>query len=427
MSDGRVITEHATCLGCGCACDDIGVAVEGGRIVEARNACSLGRAWFGDGRVPDRVMVAGLDVEDEDALDTAARALVAARRPLVYLAPDLSCEAQAAAVAIADSLGAGLDSVTAATAGGSVLASQERGRAGATLGEIRNRADVILFWGVDPAVRYPRFEERYAPRPVGVYLPEGRRSRMVIAVDVGDARGPADADRRVAVGDADEVATLIALGALVGEAPASEGAGTAWDRARELAAPLRAAKYAAIVADAEPGDGGPRDSGRAGALIALAQRLADTTRGALVTLRAGGNRNGADAVMTWQTGFPMAVDFARGAPRYVPLRNDAATRADVALVVGDAGLIPANVLEALAEVRCVSVGPRASEGVLASGENIVVDTGVAGIHEGGAALRMDDVALPLRPSLGGVRSAATTVRSLGQRVAALRAHAEAAR
>jgi hypothetical protein len=27
------------------------------------------------------------------------------------------------------------------------------------------------------------------------------------------------------------------------------------------------------------------------------------------------------------------------------------------------------------------------------------DTGVAGIHEGGMALRMDDVPLPLRPSL----------------------------
>ena len=36
------------------------------------------------------------------------------------------------------------------------LPAQRRGRATATLGEISNRADVLLFWGVDPAERYPR-------------------------------------------------------------------------------------------------------------------------------------------------------------------------------------------------------------------------------------------------------------------------------
>ena len=54
-----------------------------------------------------------------------------------------------------------------------------------TLGEIRNRADVLLFWGTDPAARYPRFLSRYAPDPPGVHVPQGRASRTVIAVDIG--------------------------------------------------------------------------------------------------------------------------------------------------------------------------------------------------------------------------------------------------
>ena len=78
--------------------------------------------------------------------------MTSARAPLVYLAPDLSCEAQRSGVAIADALGARLDSVTSATVMRSVLAQQERGRAGATLGEVRNRADTIVFWGVYPSV-----------------------------------------------------------------------------------------------------------------------------------------------------------------------------------------------------------------------------------------------------------------------------------
>ena len=43
---------------------------------------------------------------------------------------------------------------------------------------------------------------------------------------------------------------------------------------------------------------------------------------------------------------------------------------------------------------------------------MTIDTGVAGIHEGGTAYRMDDVPLPLRPPLGGVRSAAETLAAL---------------
>ena len=58
-------------------------------------------------------------------------------------------------------------------------------------------ADTIVFWGVDPAARYPRFTSRYAPQPIGLYVPLGRAGRQVIAVDIGGDHGPADADARV--------------------------------------------------------------------------------------------------------------------------------------------------------------------------------------------------------------------------------------
>jgi len=67
-------------------------------------------------------------------------------------------------------------------------------------------------------------------------------------------------------------------------------------------------------------------------------------------------------------------------------------------------------------VPCAVIGPRASESALA-GCGALIDTGVAGIHEGGSAIRMDDVPLPLRPSVTGPRSAADVVRGLRERVA----------
>jgi len=123
MSPTARTVEHVTCLGCGCACDDITVVVQQDRIAEARNACALGAAWFGDGRIPQDVRVNGRPAPLEQALGEAARTLGTAQRPLVYLAADLSCEAQREAVALSDRLGAMLDSVTAAAAAG-VLAAQ---------------------------------------------------------------------------------------------------------------------------------------------------------------------------------------------------------------------------------------------------------------------------------------------------------------
>src|SRR5207244_1002306 len=214
--------------------------------------------------------VNGRSASLEQALTEAAGLLTGATHPLVYLAGDLSCETQREAVAIADRLHAALDSL-AATAATAVLAAQRRGRAGATLGEIRQ-----------PAV----------------------------------------------------------------------------DLARRMAE----ARYVVIVADSEPGPV-PADPARAEALVTLAQALNSPTRCALSTLRGGGNRSGADAVLTWQTGFPFAVDFARGYPSYRPQADAAALlgagEVDAALVVGSPATLPEPVATPLARLRSVAIGPRA--------------------------------------------------------------------
>lgn len=414
------VVENVTCLGCGCACDDIGVSVEDGRIVETRNACPLGARWFGDGQVPARATIDGRDVPLPRAVLAASTALAESARPLVFLAPGLSCEAHREAAALADTLGARLDSVTSATAAAFVLAGQEHGSATATLGEIRNRADVVVFWGVDLDARYPRFASRYAPGPAGIHVPEGRRARTVIAVDLGDARANVDADRRITIDPADELATLTALEALA-RASASANAydsavGAPWVTARELAPTLFAARYAAIVYDAEPDDRAARSRQRFDALASLAQALNDRTRCAGIGLRAGGNRSGADSVLVSQTGYPFAVDFALGFPRYDPHGRCVsalldARDADVVLVLGDAATLPDSVARAIRGVRTLLVGPRASDASLGSA-SVAIDTGIDGVHAAGTAYRTDDVPLPLRASVLGPPPAAAIVRAL---------------
>src|SRR5204863_942221 len=106
--------------------------------------------------------------------------------------------------------------------------------------------------------------------------------------------------------------------------------------AAELARRMSQGHYVALVADGEPG-ADPADPDRAEGLVTLAQALNAPTRCALVVLRGGGNRSGADAVLTWQTGFPFAVDFAPGVPAYRPHDGEAALVA--AGVDYDAGVV----------------------------------------------------------------------------------------
>ena len=113
----------------------------------------------------------------------------ASGRTLVYVGSDLSTQAQRTAVAIADLLRARLDTATSRPAAAGLLAAQRRGRSAATLGEIRNRADVILFWAVDPRVRYPRFFERFV-EPGGTHVSAGKPGRKLISVTVGSDQAP---------------------------------------------------------------------------------------------------------------------------------------------------------------------------------------------------------------------------------------------
>ena len=394
---------NVTCLGCGCACDDLVIGVTAGRITSVEPPCPRAQAWFGAGQVPDRVVADGRPATAEAAIAAAAELLAAqAGRALVYLGPDLTSRAQRAAVALADLLRATVDGATSAEAAAGLLAAQRRGRAAATLGEIRNRADLVLCWAVDPPARYPRYFERYAPAGNG---------RALVSVSIGADRGPEHAELTIPLAPHQEVAALSVLRATVQGNPLGM-LGEPFQAVAALGERLLRSRYVAIVHDAEPGRERGRDHHRAEGLIALAQALNGPTRAALSSLRAGGSRSGIESVLTWQTGYPMGVEFSGGVPRYAPghrgLDRAGGGGFGAALVAGSAAELGGT--DALARIPTVVIGPRASEAKF--GPRIAIDTGVAGIHEPGTGYRMDEVPLPLTPPLPGARGAGETLEAL---------------
>ena len=256
---------EATCAGCGCLCDDIELTADG-----PVRTCPLGDAWFAVGDRPPVARVDGREVSVDEAADAAAAILREARAPLVYGLGGTSCEAQRRAVALAEAAGAVIDVGAAAAAA--------IGSSTATLGEIRDRAELVVLWRADPVVTHPRLLERLRLDPGAMIVVDSQRTATA------DAAG-------VFVEVDDDFEALWAL----------RGGGGG------LAERLRAARHVAFIH-------GALDELTALALHSLVRDLARDRHAVTLGLRAG-NARGAEDVLAWQTGFAGPVDFARGFPR----------------------------------------------------------------------------------------------------------------
>jgi formylmethanofuran dehydrogenase subunit B len=376
----------ATCAGCGCACDDIEATVAEGRLAGVTRTCPLGDLWFAE-RGGDRPPVARVDgrtVDVDEAVDAAAAILRQARAPLVYGLGQTSCEAQRRAVAIAEAIGAIVDPAGGSGAG---LAYQAIGSSTATFGEIRDRAELVVAWRVDPAVANPRLLGRLR-----------MQSHTLVVVDGERTATAEEADAFVELDAARDFEALWALRALVTRAPLDRerAAELPLDGLDDLAERLLGARHVAVLH-------GAVGELEALALLSLVRDLARDRHAVTLALRGDGNARGAEDVLAWQTGFPGAVSFARGHPRANPGELGAAAlleRGDVdgALVVA---CDPLEHLPGLRDLPVVVVDVRAT--ATAAAARVAFAAAADGIEVAGTIHRMDGVPVPLRAPLAAER------------------------
>jgi formylmethanofuran dehydrogenase subunit B len=375
----------ATCGGCGLVCDDITAVVGEGGALRIDRTCALGEAWFAErlGVVPPLARVDGREAELETALDEAAAILSRARMPLVYGLGEATCEAQRTAVALAETIGAVIDPAGPLLDGASGLAFQARGASTATLGDVRDRADVVVVWRADPVTTHPRLLER-------LRLPGA--SRELIVVDERRTATAAAADTFLELPADRDVETLWTLRALVRSAPVA-----AEPPLDDLAERLRGSRSAAILHHVQ-------GQVEALGLHALVRELCQATHAVTVTLRHEANAAGAEDVLAWQTGYPSAVSFAGGHPRSNPGELSAAAvlergDTDAALVVGSDPLahLPQPAADRLRAIPVVSVDARAT--TTADAARVAFTTAAAGVHRAGVVHRLDGVPVPLRALL----------------------------
>lgn len=399
---------NMACTVCGCVCDDISITTSANQLSSVQNACRLADPWFAAlSHLTDQRSTAWIDnrsVSYDDGIAHAAEILSRSRSPLIWGLARSSTPGQRAAIRLAERLGATIDTTASVCHGPSIMAIQQVGESTCSLGEVRNRADLVVFWGADPVKSHPRHLERYSLEPRGEFV-QGRADRTLLVVDTKPTATSELADLFLQIPAERDFDLIWTLRHLLkhGSLPDDKQMPIPRHQLIQLAEQLTMCRYGVVffgLGLAQRGVG----HANVEALLRLVADLNAFTRFSARRLRIPGDVSGADSVLCWQTGFPFAVNLSRGFPRYNPgeyTANELLERGeiDACLLVGSepvAELSPRAQRQLRRIPTIVLDYPHITPTIPAT---VRFTTAVYGIHRAGTAYRMDEVPIPLRSIL----------------------------
>ncbi len=398
------VYKNVVCPFCGCLCDDLEVVVENGKVVSTKNACPISKTKFLDhskDRAKPQVRKDGklIEVSMEEAINKAAQILKESEFPLIYGLSSTESDAQRLAVELAEFIGGSIDSTASTCHGPTIVAAQGCGAVKCTLGEVKNRADLVIFWGCNPAEAHIRHSVRYSVTPQGMYV-RGKKERFIVHVDVRETRTSRMADMFVKVEPGKDYELLSALRAVIKGYEVGDVAGVPAEMIKQLAERMKGCRFGIIFF----GMGLTMSSGKhmnIDAALRLVRDLNDHTKFTITPMRGHFNVAGAGEVLTWITGYPFAVNFSRGYPNYNPGEFSAVDllfrgECDAALILASDPVahFPIGASQHLAKIPTVVIDPKVSLTSLIA--EVVIPCAIAGIESEGTAYRMDGVPLRLR-------------------------------
>ena len=443
---------NVTCPVCGCLCDDIEVTVEGNVITNVNDACAVSEGKFLNYqhhrlltpliRKNGELVEASLD----QAIRRSAEILANACYPILYGWSCTSCEAIRVGLELAEEVGGVIDNTSTVCHGPSILSIQDVGIATCTLGQIRHRADIVVYWGSNPWSAHPRHLERYTTLTQGRFqrstwrryisrlgsssavkrllraarltLKRGlrmpvspraqpqyelsRKGRKMIVVDTRRTRSAEIADYFIQVQPNKDYELLQALRMLIRneELDVKEVASVPVEQFEEVADVLIGCEFGILFF----GVGLTMSEGKLrniDAALSLVRDLNRFTKFLIMPMRGHFNVSGANIVFTWQTGYPYAVDFSHGYPRYNPGETSAVdilSRGD-----SDAGLViasdpvsnfPRRAVQHLVKNPLIVIDPHPTPTSMVA--DVIFPSAFVGIEVEGTAYRMDRVPLPLK-------------------------------
>jgi formylmethanofuran dehydrogenase subunit B len=242
---------------------------------------------------------------------------------------------------------------------------------------------------------------RYSLFPRGFFTEQGKPGRTEIVIDVRKTDTAHKADILIQPEQGRDYELMNALRvAFRGEPLPESVAGIPRAEIEKLAQTLKDSRFGIIFF----GMGLTMTRGKhrnVDIAISLTQDLNKYTKFSIMAMRGHYNVAGADQVSAWECGFPYAVNFSRGFPRYNPGETSstdllAHKEVDAALIVASdpAAHFPIGMVRTLASIPMIAIDPHVTPTTEIA--SVYIPSAIVGIEEAGGAYRMDNVPIKMR-------------------------------
>jgi len=397
--------KNVICPACGACCDDLQVGYDEMGLT-VKNACKIGNAKFQllvcDNRIREPLIRNGKTLRKArwiEALQKASQILAEAKRPLVFMGCDVTCEAMQIGLQLGEYLGGVVDSNTSVSDGPTVMGVQEMGRVSASAGQSKIRSDLAVYWGANPLESIPRHMSRYAIYPRGYWTRRGWPDRTMITVDPRRTLTSECSDLHIKLNEGTDYELLSALLTLLHERrphPSAERiTGVSISQMEEMLELMKSCDCGVIYL----GGGVSSSCGKhrnTELALHLAKELNGFTKFIVGSLRSYSNTAGFCQVASALFGYPFGLDFARGYPRYNPGEFTAANLlrerdVDAVLMVSSSldAHLPAACVKYLTDIPVICID--AFHGPMTLLSDVVLPSVIDAIECEGTLYRFDDL------------------------------------
>ncbi|MFD0987541.1 hypothetical protein [Methyloligella solikamskensis] len=263
------------------------------------------------------VYLNGNEVEESQALASAAELLDRANLPLIAgLMTDIA--GAEAALTLAEEIGGVIDH-----AGGDGMARanrlmREAGSNPVSLGELRNRSDLVVVLGKKPLETDPDLLEKIFPAKQSLPRPGAEPRRLVTTGAKPMALPDTVETKSIDIRKVDLTTAVGMLAAAVHEHPFGDPKKALPQALLELAGHLREAAFSVFVYSPDE-----LDEPVLHVILDMIRRLCDKTRSGLYTVPVPGNGDGVNLCSVWTCGLPVRTSFAHGDPVHDAWQFDA--------------------------------------------------------------------------------------------------------
>ncbi|WP_323737303.1 formylmethanofuran dehydrogenase subunit B [Methanosphaera sp. ISO3-F5] len=398
--------KNCSCSYCGNNCDDITYLLKNNNIVGVRHACRIGASKIindQDQRLLNPMVrnEEGLLEETtwDEALDKTAKLLYESTRPVLYGWGETSVEAIKKGIKIAELSGSVIDNQSTICHGSTIQAFQNVGHPVMTLGEVKNRADVIIYVGTNPMDDHPRHLSRYTTFPEGFFRRNGRNDRTVITLDPKFTNTAKVSDEWIQFNMNEDYLLFNALRTILrGETiEENEIAGVPVEQLNKLINIMKNAEYGALFFGLGVSQTLAKQK-NVDVLIQLIEDLNRYSKWSMLPMRGFFNVSGFNIALTSETGYPYGVDFSRGYPRFmvgetttIDLLNRREPDFFMAISADPGVQFPGYSIQHLTQIPTVQIDTH--WGPYTELSDIVLPSTRVGVETEGTAYRMDSIPL----------------------------------